>query len=413
MYKRQGLTEAAAFARIHEAMSRPGTCSVGYNSLRFDEEFVRFGLYRNFFDPYEREYRDGNSRWDLLDVLRLAHALRPDGIAWRAREDGGGTSFKLEHLAQDNAVREGEAHEALSDVLALVGIARRLKAAQPRLWDYALRLRDKRSAASLLAVAGVVPVLHVSSRFPASRLCAAAVVPLAWHPDIGHRVIAFDLAGDVDALIALEAEAIAARVFTPAAQLPDGVERLPLKEIHLNRCPALFEWRHLRPPDFVRLGIDQAASEYAAMRLRAAAPALAEKLRRVYAAAPRPQGDPDGALYEGFIGDGDRRLLAQVRATPPERLAHADFRFRDPRLAELLFRYRARNWPGQLRLHEHPRWNDYRRRRLHERGLAEQTLEAFDAEVAALRGMHAGDARTLHLLDALQRWRDALAGDPA
>ena len=88
---RDGVNEAEACARIVEEMARPETCSLGYNSLRFDDEFVRHGLYRNFFDPYEREWRGGNSRWDLLDALRLMHALRPDGIAWRQREDAPGT----------------------------------------------------------------------------------------------------------------------------------------------------------------------------------------------------------------------------------------------------------------------------------------------------------------------------------
>src|SRR5690606_22659060 len=164
---RHGVPEADALARIHEAMARPGTCTLGYNSLRFDDEFVRHGLFRNFFDPYEREWRSGNCRWDLLDVMRLAHALRPGGIEWPAREDGKGTSFRLEHLAAANGVREGEAHEALSDVRALVGLARRFRDAQPRLWDYALRLRDKRFVGAMLDTAAGEPVLHVSHRYPA------------------------------------------------------------------------------------------------------------------------------------------------------------------------------------------------------------------------------------------------------
>ncbi|MCG6630443.1 exodeoxyribonuclease I, partial [Acinetobacter baumannii] len=158
---REGVTEAEAFARIAEQMGRPQTCSLGYNSIRFDDEFVRCGLFRNFYDPYEREWRGGNSRWDLLDVLRMVHALRPDGIVWPQREDGA-TSFKLEHLASANDVREGDAHEALSDVYATIGMARKFQQHQPKLWDYALRLRDKRFAATLLDVIAMQPVLHIS-----------------------------------------------------------------------------------------------------------------------------------------------------------------------------------------------------------------------------------------------------------
>jgi hypothetical protein len=191
----EGISEAEAFDRINEQLSRPGTCALGYNTLRFDDEFVRYGLFRNFHDPYEREWRNGNSRWDLLDMLRLMRAMRPDGIQWPLREDGA-TSFKLEHLAEANNVREGDAHEALSDVRATIGMARLFKQSQPRLWDYALKLRDKRFVGGLLDVAAMKPVLHISMRYPASRLCAAPVLPLAVHPTINNRVIVFDLEGD-------------------------------------------------------------------------------------------------------------------------------------------------------------------------------------------------------------------------
>ena len=403
---RDGVNEAAAFARIFDEMARPETCSVGYNSLRFDDEFVRFGLYRDFYDPYEREWRGGNSRWDLLDALRLMHALRPDGIAWRAREDGGGTSFKLEHLAEDNGLRIGDAHEALSDVRATVGLARLFRNAQPRLWEYALKLRDKRFAGSLLDPVAMVPLLHVSQRYPASRMSAAPVLPLARHPRIDGRVIVFDLASEPDALLDLDAETIATRLYLRRDQLGEGEERIALKEVHLNKCPALVAWDHLRQADFERLGIDPVEVESRATRLRAAGPALAEKLRKVYAVEreyERP--DVDAALYDCFIDDADRRLFPQVRSTPPEALGLANFAFRDPRLPELLFRYRARNWPATLSAAERERWDAYRRERLlAESGMSESTLPAFFAEIETLRGEHGGDATKLALLNRLEAW---------
>ena len=409
---REGVTEAEAFARIHEAMATPETCTLGYNSLRFDDEFVRHGLFRNFFDPYEREWRGGNSRWDLLDVMRLAHALRPDGIVWPKREDGA-PSFKLEHLAEANGVREGDAHEALSDVRALIGMARRLKAAQPKLWDYTLKLRDKRFAARLLDTVAMTPVLHVSQRFPAARLCAAAVAPLARHPRIDNRVIVFDLHEDPEPLFALDADAIADRLYTPVADLPEGETRIALKEVHLNRSPMLIDWAHLRAPDFARLGIDPALAEARAARLREAGPALAEKLRRIYAGRDRFEpGDVDGSLYDGFLQDADKRKFAEVRGTPPEALGRRDFGFVDARLPELLFRYRARNLPDTLSADERARWDIYRRSRLCEdRGLSEITFDQHRAEVAALRLAHAGDGRAQALLDQAQAWADALESD--
>jgi exodeoxyribonuclease-1 len=407
---RDGVNEAEAFARIFDEMSRPETCTLGYNSLRFDDEFVRHGLFRNFFDAYEREWRGGNCRWDLLDVLRLAHALRPDGIAWPLREDGA-TSFRLEHLAAANGVRTGDAHEALSDVRALIGLARKLRDAQPRLWEYALKLRDKRHAAQLLDTIGMVPVLHVSQRYPASRLCAAAVLPLARHPQIDSRVIVFDLDSDPDALLTLDADEIADRLYTPAADLPEGVQRIPLKEVHLNKCPSLVAWSHLRTEDLARLSIDPQAVHRRAALLRDAGPALAEKVRRVYARSrpARAPADVDAGLYDGFIGDGDKRRFSEVRATAPHMLGTREFGFSDARLPELLFRYRARNWPDTLAHDERRRWDDYRRQRLSpESGLSENSLAGFKSELAQLRVLHAGDGARLALLDQIDAWGRAI-----
>jgi len=406
---REGVNEAEAFARIFDEMARPETCTLGYNSLRFDDEFVRHGLFRNFYEPYEREWRGGNSRWDLLDAMRLMHALRPEGIHWPRREDGT-TSFKLEDLANANGVREGDAHEALSDVLATIGMARRMRQAQPRLWDYALQLRDKRFAAGLLNTTAMTPVLHISQRYPASRLCAAPVLPLARHPRFDNRVIVYDLDGDPQALLRLEADEIADRLYTPAADLPEGEQRVPLKEVHLNKAPALVAWSHLRPADLERLQIDPARIEAAAQALRDAGPALAEKVRRVFAGEREfAPSDPDASIYDGFLAAADKRRFADVRATPPDQLGLRDFGFRDGRLPELLFRYRARNWPDTLTAPERQRWDDYRRHRLAaDNGLSEYGFDSFEQEIAALRLQHAGDGGRQALLDQVQAWGEQL-----
>lgn len=402
---REGVHEAEAFARIAEEMSRPETCTLGWNSLRFDDEFVRYGLFRNFYDPYEREWRGGNSRWDLLDVMRLAHALRPEGIIWHKREDGA-TSFKLEHLALANGVRQGEAHEALSDVWATVGMARKFRDAQPRLWDYALKLRDKRFAATLLDTVALTPALHISQRYPANRMCAAPVLPLARHPRFDNRIIVFDLDGDPEALLRLDAADIADRLYTPAADLPPGETRVPLKEVHMNRSPALVAWSHLREEDFVRLQIDRPAVESAADRLRPFAAQLAEKMRQVFGnERAHDKLDVDAGLYDGFIADGDKRRMAEVRATPPEHLDKREFGFSDPRLPELLFRYRARNWPSTLTHPEQERWNHYRTQRLRvDSGLSECTFESYYGEIDVLRLQHAEDGSKHILLDQLLAW---------
>ena len=401
--QRDGLPEAAFFARLHDELSQPGTCAVGYNSIRFDDEFIRFGLYRNFYDAYEREWRNGNSRWDLLDVMRLMEALRPEGMEWPVREDGL-PSFKLEHLAQANGTRTGEAHEALSDVRALIGLARKMRTAQPRLWDYALKTRDKKQAASLLDPVVQLPVLHISGKYPASRHCAALVLPLARHPRIDSRVIACDLDVDPAPLLALSPEEIADRLYTPKADLPEGEVRVPLKEIHSNKCPVLVPLAHLRESDLQRLGIDLPACLANAERLQAA-PGLAEKVRRVFASeSARAAADPDAALYDGFVADADKRLFTRIRSSQPSELGSIADQLKDPRFPELLFRYRARNWPDSLDATELQRWNDYRQRRLgSDCGLSEYSFASFHETIGKLRlTTDAGPKQAL--LDSLEAW---------
>lgn len=400
----EGLIEPAFLARVHEALAQPGTCAVGYNSLRFDDEHIRHALYRNFFDPYLREYARGNSRWDLLDLARLLYALRPEGIEWPKRDDGL-PSFKLEHLARANGCGHSRAHDALSDVEALIDLARVFRRAQPRMWNYYYGFRRKQRALGLLDVANMTPVLHVSGMFSAEYGCAAIVAPIAEHPVVPGRIIAFDLGSDPQPLLELEPDEIADRLYTAQADLPEGEQRVALKEIHPNRCPALVELRHVGEPELERLKLDRAR----AMRRHAqllGTPGLAEKVRAVFARV-RSYGndDADGALYAGFLPDADRAQFEALRRSRPEQLASFEPRLRDARLKELLFRYRARNWPQTLSLAEQTRWHEYLQRRLApESGLSEYDLESYPAVLAGIREQHSTDPEAVALMDALADW---------
>ena len=408
--RNEGLAEAEFAARVHEAMREPGTCNVGYNSIRFDDEFTRHLLYRNFFDPYEREWKDGNSRWDLIDLARMCHALRPEGIHWPQRDDGT-PSFRLEHLAAGNGIEQVRAHDAVSDVEALIGLARLIRQRQPRLWDWYLALRDKRRVFGLVDVAGMVPLVHVSSRYPASRGCLALVAPLAMHPALPNGIIVYDLDADPAPLLELDAEDIADRVFTARADLPDGIERIPLKTIHANKSPALAPMSVLRGVDLTRIALDPDRALRHLEQLRAA-PGLTARLHAVFTHGREhaAAADPELALYDGFLPEPDRRLLAEVRATPPERLGQQSFPFRDPRYPELLFRYRARNWPGTLDAAESARWEAFRQRRLeHATALTSITRADFRERVAHLRADPRLPPSQVPLLDALQAWEHDLA----
>ena len=402
--RREGVCEAAFFSAIHQELARPGTCGAGYNSIRFDDEVTRYGLYRNFFDPYAREWQNGNSRWDIIDVARLAHALRPEGIEWPRREDGT-PSFRLEELTAANGIRHEGAHDALSDVFATIDLARLLRSRQPRLFDYMLALRDKRRVAALLDPAAMKPVLHVSAMYPASRGCIAMVAPVARHPTNGNGIIVFDLMQDPEPLLTLTGEQIAERLFTPRAQLPEGVERIPLKTVHINRSPAVVPMNTLTDEAAARWGIDPAVGERHLARLRQAG-GLAEKIRAIHAGREFPPlTDPDRGLYGGgFFSDGDRRLMERVRRAEPRELGTLRLPFEDPRLPELLFRYRARNWPETLDAGERARWERFRRQRLADPEAAGITLAAYRKQLAVMMIEHGRSERERAILSELADW---------
>ena len=347
--EQKGVCEAEFIRLIHEQLAQPNTCTLGYNSLRFDDEVTRNCLYRNFYDPYAREWQNGNSRWDLIDVVRAARALRPDGIVWPVNEEGG-PSFRLDQLTRDNNIAHEAAHDALSDVYATIAITKLVKQAQPKLYQFLLQHRVKTEAFKLLQLGSFKPVVHISGKYPAVKNCLAVVLPVCKHPTNTNGVIVYDLSVDPEPMLSLTVEEIQQRIFTATADLPEGVERIPLKTVHINKCPVLAPVSVIRPEDAQRLDIDLAFC-YANIDKIKAASGLAEKLAAVFSGQTYTEqdSDPDLEIYSGgFFSENDKKQMTKIRGISPEQLAKSEFRFTDSRLPEMLFRYRARNYPETL-----------------------------------------------------------------
>lgn len=405
----EGINEAEFFRQIHQELITPGTCGVGYNSIRFDDEVTRYGFYRNFFDPYAREWQNGNSRWDIIDLVRLTHALRPEGVVWPHHEDGM-PSFRLEQLTEANGIPHQGAHDALADVYATIDLARLIRSCQPRLFDYLLRMRGKQQLREQLDLRAGKPVLHVSSMYPASRGCIAMVAPLAQHPTNNNGIVVYDLRYDPEPLIRLDPEQIAERLFTPRDQLPEGQERIPLKTVHLNKCPVVVPMSTLTEQAAERWGIDVAVGQTYLQRL-SAAPGLERKIRAVFAARRFDrETDPDRNLYGGgFFNDADKRRMQQIRETEPELLGRLPQMFDDARLPEMLFRYRARNWPDTLSREERQRWDTYRKQRLTGKDAGSSiTLDDFGRQLAQIMVDPALGEREKAILSQLADWPAAI-----
>jgi exodeoxyribonuclease-1 len=380
--QQKGLCEAEFIQRLHQQLSAPGTCGAGYNSLRFDDEVTRYSLYRNFYDPYAREWQGGNSRWDLIDLVRTAYALRPEGIVWP--EEDGRVTLKLERLSVANGLEHLNAHDALSDVRATIGLARLIRDRQPRLYDYLYNLRRKQAVLEQITL--LEPLVHVSGRFSAARHFLSVVLPLGWHPRNRNALIVCDLQAEPQPLLQESAETLRQRLYTRRDQLAAGVLPVPLKLVHVNKCPVLTPLNVLREGDIQRLGLDMPLCQERAAALREQRQLWSQKLDEIYREEGFPgSDDPEQQLYDGFLGERDRRLCDEIRGLAPAELARHPSRFDDVRLQELLFRYRARNFPEALSSEEQTLWYQFCRQRLSNGAFgAPNTLDQFEAGIQQL-----------------------------
>jgi len=413
----EGVPEADFAQAIEAALSQPGTVGVGYNTIRFDDEVTRFLFWRNLIDPYAREWQNGCGRWDLLDVVRCTWALRPEGIEWPVKDDGR-PSFKLEHLTAANGLSHEAAHDALSDVRATIALARLIKNRQPRLWDFCLRLRRKDA---VLAETGLQaprgqwkPFLHVSGMYGTERGCLALVWPLAQHPTNKNEVLVWDLAHDPAELFDLDAATVRQRLFSKTEDLPEGVTRLPIKSLHINKSPVVIgNLKILSPQVLERWSLDMPLALARAETLAAQGARMDGIWAEVYegrGAHAAGDIDVDEDLYGGFVGQDDRRALQRLRGLAPEALAGRTPAFQDERLEEVLFRYRARNHPATLSEAEAERWQQLRQARLIDGQGGGLTLPAFMERIDQLSEQLAeDDERGQDILGALYDYAEQIA----
>ncbi|EKK4083240.1 exodeoxyribonuclease I [Cronobacter dublinensis] len=400
----RGENEAEFARRIHALFTVPKTCVVGYNNVRFDDEVTRNIFYRNFYDPYAWSWQHDNSRWDLLDVMRACYALRPEGIVWPENSDGL-PSFRLEHLTVANGIEHANAHDAMADVHATIAMAQLVKTRQPRMFDYLYTYRSKQKLATLIDIVQIKPLVHVSGMFGAWRGNTSWIAPIAWHPDNRNAVIVVDLAGDISPLLELDADALRERLYTPKAALGDD-SAVPVKLVHLNKCPVLAQANTLRPEDAERLGIDRQHCLNNLKVLRDA-PQVREKLVALFAEAPPfpPTSNVDAQLYDGFFSDADRAAMRIVLQTPPQNLPALDITFVDKRIEKLLFNYRARNFPGTLSEPEQQRWLNHRRD-----VFTPEFLQAYAQELEMLYNQYESDKEKTALLKALYQYAQEIVG---
>lgn len=398
----KGLPEPEFIEAIHRQLALPGTCGVGYNSIRFDDEVTRYTLYRNFYDPYQREWKNGNSRWDILDMLRLTRALRPEGIEWTDHESGR-PSFKLEHLTMANGIAHEDAHDALSDVTATIAMARLVKEKQPRLFDYVVNHRSKQIVLEMLNLNDRKPFFHVSGTFNSTSMYGAIMMPLARHPTNANSIICVDLSSDPESLIDMTSDEISRLLFTPDRLLDERSKRLRLTEVHVNKAPIVTTYKIIDSRIASRLQIDLEFCENNWNRLNQYD--FDTKLKAVYSGREfHGKIEAEQRLYEGFILNTDRSVLDEVRKATLTNFQHHGFHFSDDRYNQLLVSYRARYFYESLSQDERDNWRDICRWRLYDDSSGYITVSNFYSEVDKLlnTGNYSEDGRSI--LNDLKCW---------
>ncbi len=401
-----GVTEVEFLKNFYEEVATPGTIFVGFNTVRFDDEWLRYMNYRNFYDAYQWQWQDGRSRWDLLDVVRMTRALRPDGIEWPVDAEGKPTN-RLELLTKANGLVHEHAHDALNDVIASIAVAQLIKDKQPKLFDWLLNIRDKKKVAEL--VEGSEPFVYTSGKYANEFEKTTVVVRIAKNPNRSGVALVYDLRHDPTEFLGLSPSGLADR--WRWNREPDAPSRLPVKTLQYNRCPAV-----------APLGVMKDAPE----KVRFPLPII-EKNRKLLAANPdfvenvlvaldildaeqeernkKPQ-PVDAQLYDGFFDQHDGQLLPVVRAAKPEELAELGNDLHDMRLKEMLPLYKARNYPKLLSDEERVTWEKHRYELLMEGG-TQSRLSKFIHRLQELSETEK-DTNKCYLIEELQLYAESI-----
>lgn len=400
-----GISEKELADRLIREIFTPDTVAIGFNNIRFDDEFIRHIFWRSFYDPYEWHWKAGRSRWDLLDATRMMRALRPGGLNWPLDAEGKPTN-RLGDLARANQISTDNAHDALADVQCTLELARKIRTAQPKLFDYLLNLRDKRLVKELIE--SEEPFVYTSGRYSGEHLKTTVAIKLGSHPNEREAALVYDLRVHPTPFIDMSVSELAKLIYVPYAQR-DKVPQLPVKKLAYTKAPSVAPMSTLDEASLKRINLD--LKEVAAHReALQRAEGFAERVAQAFAGERPPRRtDPDGQLYDGFLNDKDRAQAQSVRTATPKQLAELKPDFVDKRLASLFLRYKARNFPTSLSDDERAAWEGWREAKLIKGADNSLTLSVFGGRLDRLVTLPNLSEQNRYLLEEVKLYAESIA----
>ena len=404
----EGYTEAEFAKMLVEEYFTPDTVIIGYNNVRFDDVHIQHLLWRNFYPPYDWQWKDGRSRWDLLDVVRMIRALRPEGINWPfiINEETGEkfAANKLELLTKENGILHENAHDAMSDVDGLIDVARLLKEKQPQIFDYLFKIRSKNEVQKLVNLENPKPFVYTSGRFKVEFEKTTVAFPIA--PAKNQNVIVWDLRFSPEKFIDWNEDQILENITADfETRSSDDFEPIAAKILQYNKCPAVAPMGVLTEENQQRLKIDLAEIQKNLDILRKN-PHFAENLRSAFerrsevfqdkSSAEKPA--PEARLFEGFVSRSDDIKIEAVRNSTDRELADFHPDFADERLTDLLLHYKARSFPKSLSSQEKELWEEYRVKNL------QKMMPNFMKEFQEIANNQNLNSQEEYILEEIKLW---------
>lgn len=411
----EGLTEAEFLKYFYEEVVKPETTFLGFNSVRFDDEFMRYLHWRNFYDPYEWHWTNNCSRWDILDLVRMTRALRPEGIEWPFTPEGKPTN-RLELLTKANNLEHEHAHDALSDVYATINITKLVRTKQPDLFKYLFGCRTKKEVSQVM-LAGK-PFVYTSGKYSSETLNTSAAALLVKHPRDDSGLV-YDLRVDPTEYAKMSPQELAnAWRFNPDSVAP----KFPVKTLKYNRCPAIAPLGVMNKPEVeqrLQLTVTDAMKNFALLQsvqvefannILKAVKIMDVERDKAYAEKASPS--PDGQLYNGFLAAGDKSLTAQIRNAEPTQLSNYLSKLNDERLKLMLPLYKARNYPKNLTSDERAVWDEHCADALFTGGASSQLARYFTDITERMKNKDLSDSQR-YILEELQLYGESIVPSDA
>ncbi len=403
----EGVSEVEFLRYFHNEIATPGTVFTGFNNVRFDDEFIRFCNYRNFYDAYEWSWKDSRGRWDILDVVRMTRALRPDGIEWPF-DSSGKPSNRLQFITDVNKLEHSNAHDALSDVRATIAVTRMIYNKQYKLFNYLINMRDKKAVDKLVSTQK--PFVYTSGKYPSAYEKTTVAVSLGEHPG-KQGVLVYDLRHDP---LVFADMSPAELVVEWQKKVEDETKRFPVKTLQLNRCPAVAPISVLDENSKKRISIDieQINTNFKKLQLsnnlyQNLLSAIKIMDNKKQTSLVTDEFQVDSQLYDGFFNEQDKTAMSVVRAAEKSEIESLEITFNDERLNKLLPLYKARNFKDTLSSDEREKWEAYRTRKLIGGGMNSSAQRYFSrlGELAERKGLKPEER---YLLEELQLYGQSI-----